>query len=391
MSDDIDRATPQKDWTLTDWEWLGLRKPINVADGHAHFDLAARFPAEFARIAEMAQHLESLDQSTSERVFLETMSALSGQSMGAVPVQFHYSSSVSIEIVAKMLKELGVERVGLVTPTFDNIPLLFRRAGLTLVPVREQLLWGHGPERQALLRQCDALFVVTPNNPSGYCPTDEELTRLMTECGRDGRLLMCDFSFRLYASLHTWDQHARAHRVPGLRFVFIEDTGKVYPLSELKVGFTCASDDLVPRLTALSNELLLNVSPFTLLALTHVMSADLARHGGAAQRRLTAARIADGNRATLTRGLAGLADIVSVGEGSLSVAWLTLHDHDASAMCERWASLGLAVLPGAPFHWDDPAHGARRLRIALAREPAHFQRVPELLRMTLAGATDAST
>jgi aspartate/methionine/tyrosine aminotransferase len=391
LNDDKIRSTPQENWTLTDWEWLGLRKPVNVADGHAHFDLATRFPAEFSRIAQMTHQLELLDQSASESKFLEAMSSISGQSLAAVPAQLHYSSSVSIEMVAKMLSELSIQRVGLVTPTFDNIPLLFRRAGITLVPLQEQILWSHGPERRDLLRHCEALFVVTPNNPSGYCPTEEQLGRLMIECGQDGRLLVCDFSFRLYTSLHRWDQHAHAHRIPGLRFVFLEDTGKVYPLSELKVGLTCASADLVPLLTSLSNELLLNVSPFTLAALTEVMSADLTRHGSAPQRRLTAAQIADRNRATLMKGLSDLAEVVSVRESGLSVAWLTLRDQDASTMCELWASLGLAALPGAPFHWDDPAAGAHHARIALAREPDDFQQVPELLRMTLTGAPDATT
>jgi hypothetical protein len=121
------------------------------------------------------------------------------------------------------------------------------------------------------------------------------------------------------------------------------------------------------------------------------MSADLTRHGSAPQRRLTAAQIADRNRATLMKGLSDLAEVVSVRESGLSVAWLTLRDQDASTMCELWASLGLAALPGAPFHWDDPAAGAHHARIALAREPDDFQQVPELLRMTLTGAPDATT
>lgn len=103
------------------------------------------------------------------------------------------------------------------------------------------------------------------------------------------------------------------------------------------------------------------------------MRKDLHRHGTGPQRRLHAGQVSDTNRSIPVKGLSGLGAVVSVGGGRLSSAWAELRGLDATSICRLWSSPGFAALPGKPFHWDDPAQDAHRVRIALARKPEAFR------------------
>jgi hypothetical protein len=70
--------------------------------------------------------------------------------------------------------------------------------------------------------------------------------------------------------LRSWDQYA-VLRESGVSFIAIEDTGKVLPLRDLKIGTCICSADLYEDCARLHNDLLLNVSPFILKLNTEVL------------------------------------------------------------------------------------------------------------------------
>ena len=364
---------PSGEWTLTEWEWLGLRRPINLADGHAHYTLSEPFLAALSETASLITELESIDQDTAERDLVTSFSRLSGQSIRPDEVCLHYSSSVSIEMCAKVIYERGLRTVGLITPTFDNIPLLLRRTGFHLVAIAEDELWASEGDL-GNIPPCDAIFVVIPNNPTGRCPTAEQLLRLMQLCATSGRVLICDFSFRLYSNYHLWDQYEAARALPSLDFIFVEDTGKAYPLAEMKVGMAIASHALQNALRSITDELLLNTSPFVLSVLNSVIAVDLQLNGITADRQLEPEQIVRRNRRQLDESLSDAINsgVLACRPSRLSVAWLRLAAGSSSDICADWAAAGIVTLPGNPFFWDDPERGAPFIRVALARDPRQF-------------------
>jgi hypothetical protein len=171
-----------------------------------------------------------------------------------------------------------------------------------------------------------------------------------------------------------------------LNYLFIEDTGKVYPLAEMKVGLVAASPALIVDLRRVTDELLLNTSPFVLSLLGSVMALDLRISGSSAGRRLEPERVVQGNRAALLREVQDVRQVASIASSRLSVAWLRVRAGRTSDLCARWSEVGLVTLPGDPFFWDDPSHGESFIRVALARDPVFFARGAALLRKLLQGS-----
>jgi aspartate/methionine/tyrosine aminotransferase len=185
-----------------------------------------------------------------------------------------------------------------------------------------------------------------------------------------------DFTFRAYSSLHTWDQYQLATTVPNLKCLLIEDTGKVWPAADLKVGILAASRQLKRQAAAVSDELLLNVPSPTLDLLTELVSVETARtkyqHGPAAKHR--SAEIVALNRQFLRSALESLPLSIPFIDSTISVEWIRLPElWSSSHLAFDLAQSGVAVLPGAQFFWDDPAKGERWIRVALMRDPSTFK------------------
>ena len=362
--------------TLTEWELLAISGPYNIADGHArgwlttaHRELIKRFPAIY-------EGTVYTDQALVERQFASAFFRLTGQSgaaMGSMPPPiFDYSSSVCIDIAAALLLNLRKTNVGVVTPTFDNVTALLKRRQLNLVPIPEHEIFDV-TLNEVDLKRIDSLFVVTPNNPTGRELNKEQLNRLAAICADRGIVLLLDVSFRLFSDMNTWDMYSVLNDHASLEWITIEDTGKVWGLQELKVGFSLCSHSLRAELEGIHNELRLNVSPFTLKLLETLIREDLNRapHGHLSQ----LSSVIAGNRQRLASEIRNLPylEVASVGQKS-SVEWLriTHDDCNAAEICETLLKAGVVVLPGGPFFWNNPDDGRQYLRIALLRDSRYF-------------------
>ncbi|MFF3671283.1 enduracididine biosynthesis enzyme MppP [Microtetraspora malaysiensis] len=363
---------------LTEFEYLALRSPLNVADGHARQALTS---SQARIIDDLPNMFAKTAARPPEEVELEACRAylgLLGQHShpdGAGRVLACYSSSVAMEIFARSLAKSGGS-VALIHPTFDNIPDILRGVGLQLIPLEEERLHEGDLDRD-LLNSVRCIFVTTPNNPTGRVLSEERLRALAAQCAEHDVVLALDTSFRGFDPRGHYD-HYRVLENSGCRWVVIEDTGKLWPTLELKIGWLVRSDNLGLPVAKIYSDILLGASPLV-LALVQRFAEDAA-DGGLADLHHFIAR----NRALVRQGLSGLPDVTFPDTDSLSSVE-RVHLGSRSAL-EVWSALcghHVYVLPCQKFHWANPAEGDHMLRIALARSVAPLEEAIRALRAVL--------
>src|SRR5579871_114273 len=87
--------------TLTEWEWVGLQKVWNLADGHSHFSLEQADESPIGQMARTFRSINSRSQTTYERNFIKAFFEMSRQSIPSLKPLLHYSCSTTIDLVAK--------------------------------------------------------------------------------------------------------------------------------------------------------------------------------------------------------------------------------------------------------------------------------------------------
>ncbi|REK87551.1 enduracididine biosynthesis enzyme MppP [Streptomyces inhibens] len=347
---------------LTQLEFLALNSEFNIADGHARQALTPGqskivddLPLLFAEGEK--RPVEELEREAHHAFF----TALGQHSYPSAPgrVLSCYSSSVAMEILSRSLSET-IESVALVHPTFDNIADLLRGNGLKLVPLAEDPL--HGDDLDAsLLKSVGCVFITTPNNPTGKVVSRERLTRLAEQCAEHGVILALDTSFRGFDTRAHYD-HYEVLNASGVRWVVIEDTGKLWPTLDLKVGMLVHSENLALPVEKIYSDILLGVSPL-ILAMVRRFSEDAAAGGLEDLHRFIAA-----NRAMVRTELAGLPGVtVPDPDSRASVERVAIDDLTGTQVWAKLREHNVYALPCRPFHWADPSEGDHTLRLALAR------------------------
>lgn len=345
---------------LTELEQRAIDSPINLSDGHPRQDLTgaqakliARLPEFFETAAtEPIVDLERRAHAAFFRMLGQTCAPIDSRRVFSV-----YSSSVATMAVGNVLAD---HRVALIHPTFDNIhDILVRRA--TMIPVTEDA-YAEGDLSQALAARATCVFITTPNNPTGRVLDEPALRRLADGCAVNGLCLCLDVSFRGFDPRAQFDHYAVLED-SGVDYVVIEDTGKLWPMQELKLGFVAVSKRMRVDVEHALSDVLLTVSPF-LLTLVEMLAIDAAEGGLVELHRL----VADSRRivADTVGGLPGV-ELLDP-RSRISVARLSFRSAvDADRTRRGLRDRGVHVLPCRQFHWADQQEGAAQLRVALAR------------------------
>lgn len=349
---------------LTRHEWSALQNPHNLADGHARQGQGEAGGESLDRLGELYREAEQRTQLELQHEFEAMFYVAAGQPSVLARERrplHHYSSSLSIEVVANHLRATGA-RVGLLHPTFDNIPAILRRLDVPLKAISEAIFENPRDEDQYV--GCDAIFLVMPNNPTGFVADRETMIAIAEHCAETGRVLIVDQSFRFFSPVvSAWDLYQAFEEI-GLEYVGIEDTGKTWPTLDLKVGSLVCSDDLYDDLQRITDDCLLNVSAFIFALLREY----IVRDDGSGSRAVALA-----NRRRLRDALAATPVEMLGEDGPMSVAWLRLpQGWKSSVLAVRLAQHGISVLPGGPFFWADSGAGEPFVRAALMRPEADF-------------------
>jgi N-succinyldiaminopimelate aminotransferase len=236
-------------------------------------------------------------------------------------------------------------------PFYDVYDAAITLAGATLVPVRlEAPAFTFDPAalEAAVTERTKVILLNTPHNPTGHVFAPEELRQIADVAVRHDLVVITD---EVYEHL-TFDgrEHAPIATLPGMRerSILISSGGKTFATTGWKVGWVCASPELVTAVTT--------VKQF----LTFVGPAPMQR-GIAAGLRLPDARIAeirDGlqrQRDVLVEALEGTGMRVHVPEGGYFIVADVAPLGVTSAMdfCRELPErVGVAAVPLSVFYRD---------------------------------------
>lgn len=332
---------------------------LNLTDGHARLDLSLQQAAIVARIPEMFVEASRRPFPDIEGEAHSTFLGAVGQHsapVGSGRILSCYSSTLATDIVARALPVGAM--IAVLHPTFDNIADLFVTRGLSLVPLTEEALldrdWPGPP--------VNAIVITHPNNPTGLVTPEGHLKSLAEHAVRYGQTIIVDASFRGQVRNAQYDTY-QILEAAGADWIIIEDTGKLWPTHELKIGMLAFSERTRLPIERAFSESLLAASPVVLQLVT-ALAADWVDGGYERARELL-----ECNRAVVKEAIEAVGLRLADPDSQISVARVELpaDGPDSSVLSKDMLSRGVHVLPCAPFHWADPKSGLRFIRVSLGR------------------------
>lgn len=369
---------------LTDYELEALLSRYNFADGHARDER----PASASRALRQVEHyILSPRAYRRENIECAFSDAFFGLAHQRAPIEtdrvlYCGSASLSIEILANYLR-LKRLSVALIEPAFDNLADILRRQCVGLIALSEDRLrdhdWGWLDDVGI-----DAVFLVLPNNPTGYLCSEADFQHLVERCAARNKLLILDFSLRFFAQeLFEWDQYALLEQ-SGVRYVAIEDTGKTWPTFELKVSALAADPTTFPALRSIYTDIFLYLSPLNFIFLTEYIT-DSQRDGLDE----TVWRVHRANREQLRAAITA-APLRPLSPPTIGVEWIRIeHSMSDVEFMNRLGILGIRIIPGRYFYWSNPEAHTDCIRIALMRDVHIFAEGMDILRQALPRVFDA--
>ncbi|MBM7168633.1 aminotransferase class I/II-fold pyridoxal phosphate-dependent enzyme [Streptomyces sp. G44] len=361
---------------LTQHEIQALKTRFNLADAHTHQQQSPGQREIVQALPALWYEAEETRQADLEDRFKEVFFRLHGQhGVRAQTTMLSYAASISTLVAGMYLRRNDIT-VTLVEPCFDNLPDVLRNVGVHPVPVPEDALHDADRiyDRLAESVTTDALFLVDPNNPTGFSLLShgrkgfEEVVRY---CVDHDKLFVVDLCFAAFALADPRFGRFDLYELldtSGVRYIALEDTGKTWPLQDAKCALLTCSRDLYEDVYNIHTSVLLDVSPFVLNFLARYVEDSI--EDGMASVRDVITR----NRETALKTLEGsllehLDPAVNV-----SVAWFRITDDriKATALQAHLTQYEVYVLPGTYFYWNEPERGEAYVRIALARDPQEF-------------------
>jgi aspartate/methionine/tyrosine aminotransferase len=344
---------------------------LNLTDGHARLLLSAEQASIVARVPEMFREASRRSFPDIEReahsAFLHAIGQHSAP-IGSGRILSCYSSTLATDIVARALP-IGAT-IAVLHPTFDNIADLFITRGLRLVPLSEESLlaqeWPGSP--------VSAIVVTHPNNPTGLITPEGHLRSLAEHAVRHGQTVIIDASFRGQVRDAQYDTYAVLDAA-GADWIVIEDTGKLWPTHELKIGLLAYSERTTLPIERAFSESLLSASP-VVLQLICALAGDWFSGGYERARDLV-----ERNRSVVREAIGEVGLKLADPTSQISVARVELpvDGPDSALLYKDMVARGIHVLPCVPFHWADPESGLRFIRLSLARPHSTVEKAARTL------------
>ncbi len=368
--------------SLTEVEVEGFSSKYNFANGHAYHDLPAALEPLIKELPAIYEYSRSISIPHMEEEFKRASSAIFGSPVLAG--HRHYSvsptASNSIDIIGAWLN-MRDHNVGLLEPVFDNLYLMLNRRNVKITGIQESdLLDLASLEQKIEANNLKSIFIVTPNNPTGFQLDAGEFKNLCEMCERVNVSLIVDKTFRLYSDKNFDDY--KILKESGVDFVVIEDTGKTWPTQDTKVSLMAYSQSLAPDLRMLYEEIYLCHSNFTLAFLTKIIE----RTKDVGLDKIVRQEVTKRMKC-VEDALVGtpLSIVKTDGACALPLAWMDcsqtgLNDFE---LVQKLREHQVALLPGRFFYWDSQEKHTNNVRLSLMKPDAVFYRGLEALNHAL--------
>lgn len=384
---------PNEYQDTTQHEIEALKFEYNLADAHTHQSQSFTQNKIVDKLPELWRDSEKKKQSELEGRFIKVFFEAQQQNEALkTPTMLVYAASIGMAIIANYLMKKKMS-VALVEPCFDNIHDILKHMHVPMESLKEE--WLHDPETiyENLKNniKSEALFIVDPNNPTGFTLTGTTESEEKTKKGflevfryaKDhNKLLIFDFCFASFllpgTELGIFEIY-KSLEESGASYITIEDTGKIWPLQDAKVAMLKTSKDLYEEIYNIHTSYLLNVSPFILNLVTEYI-LDSEKDGFASVNDLLKK-----NQKIAKDVLDGSLLEFQEPKCNVSVAWFKIKDPNIKAADLQKAILkeGVYVLPGTYFFWSDRSEGESYIRLALARNTDVFEPAVKLIRKAL--------
>ena len=267
----VNQTVPIVGSGLTEFEVGGLKTAFSFADGHAYHDMPHHLLPVMNRLQAIWREATEKSIPEMEERFKRAVSRIIKSPV--LGNHKHYSlcptASNSIDIAGAWLASKGYA-VGLLEPAFDNLHLLLKRRNVEIHSIQE----GDLIDLDRLAKKIDdgklkSIFIVTPNNPTGFQLNAQQFRSLSELCKSKGVTMIMDTTFRLY-SRNGYDEYQILTET-GNDYLVIEDTGKTWPTQDTKVSLMAYSASLAHEMRTLYEEVYLCHSNLSVGLLSHLI------------------------------------------------------------------------------------------------------------------------
>ncbi len=368
--------------SLTEQQVISSKVRYDLTNGHAYQEMPAELSGVIDELPKIWRYAESQPVALLGDEFKQAAAKL----FGSETLKKHEhvviapSASNAINIVATWFKDRRY-RVGLLEPVFDNLHQLMRRKEIPVSAIQESDLINLDElDKKITAQNLNALFIVTPNNPTGFQLDAAQFEALCEFCQRKNVALVTDMTFRLFSN-QQFDNYQILEETKA-DYVVIEDTGKTWPTQEMKASLIGSSESIAADIKKIYHEIYLCPNKIALAVLTEIMRRTAEVGFDKILYQPLAERYAE-VQAAITG--TGLRLVESPNAAPMPVAWINCSRTGMKdvELVAHLAEAGVAVLPGSPFYWNSPDARTDCVRISLLKPKPVLQGGLNALRLAL--------
>lgn len=370
---------------ITQHEIEALKHDYNVSDAHTHQQQSPTQKDIVARLPQLWYEAENMKYADIEKKFIQKFFEFRKQPSALLQETFlvAYSASVSTSIIAHYIARKNLS-VAVIEPCFDNLVDLLKLANNTLEPLPEHVIFSSNDIYQSLEESvhADAIYITDPNNPTGRSLSAKgrkDWAELIRFCKDYKKLLVLDLCFSPFLYATPGYQHFDLYELlesSGVSYITLEDTGKSWPIQDMKASILKSSADVYEELFNISTIYLLQVSPFALHVLTEYLD-DAIKTDYEYTKNLILK-----NWESAKKFLSGSIATIQTSDVTVPVIWCKLPDGVDGDSLKLFLEehFHVHVVPGKYFFWSDKEHNKGFIRLALARDSKVFEESMRALR-----------
>jgi len=372
---------------ITQHEIEALKVKYNLADAHTHQSQSITQRNIIKDLDKLWYLSEKTKQHKLEEEFIDKFFAMKNiDCVNHKDVMLHYSASVSTIHIANYLLKNNLS-VSLLEPCFDNIYDILDGFSIKIEPIEESVfLRDHIYDRLCETVKTDCIFIIDPNNPTGFSFLDKsykkDFEELLRYCKDYNKILIIDYCFsnfllgrkeiNLYNPYYSLKEY-------NITYIAIEDTGKTWPTQDAKISLVSSSSNIYLDLYSIYTTYILNVSPFILILMISYIDNSINDNFKSMNNLL------DKNRKYLKDKMNKTFINVLPSRVPTSVAWCAVNKQTSLDVQKILVDEGIYTISGSYFFWSNKEKGSSFIRVALARNHDMFFPAVEKLSSIIKG------